>query len=135
MPFVLERAGTRRSEATRARARCQRCLRGGVWTYECGCDGRYVSRASASERMRDPRKRQKFADELFRNEVVPDGGAFEGGEVDDERLRRALDADGRKRGRGRRVELNLEFVFASKTSSIERASTSVRWVSVEAIRL
>jgi hypothetical protein len=115
MVFILDKDKRARDADARARARCQRCLRTGVWTYECGCEGKYVRRASATERMRDPAKRQKFAEEQF--DDVPDGAG-----VDERRLRAALGE--KKKRRKRRRSRSSSSSSGSSSSSSSSGSTS-----------
>jgi hypothetical protein len=115
MVFILDKDKRARDADARARARCQRCLRTGVWTYECGCEGTYVRRASATERMRDPAKRQKFAEEQF--DDVPDGVG-----VDERRLRAALGE--KKKRRKRRRSRSSSSSSGSSSSSSSSGSTS-----------
>ena len=103
MPFILQRdkrAAEDRADPSRARAQCQRCLRRGVWSFECACDakGRYVSRPSATMMLEKPSLRQKYAEEQFKDDPAP--GSARDRELMEARLARVV----KKKKRGRRRE-------------------------------
>jgi len=136
MPFILPRDrkpthGVGGTSGSNTAAKCQRCLKPGKWTYECGCGkegaaSAYVRRASASERLRDPKLRQKFAEEQFAGEAVPD--AEEEGraarEGVDRRLGKVLERGGREKRRSEKKRRRRRSPSSSSSSSSGSRSRS-----------
>lgn len=136
MPFILPRDrkpthGVGGTSGSNTAAKCQRCLKPGKWTYECGCGkegaaSAYVRRASASERLRDPKLRQKFAEEQFAGEAVPD--AEEEGraarEGVDRRLGKVLERGGREKRRSEKKKRRRRSPSSSSSSGSRSRSTS-----------
>ena len=135
MPFILPRDrkpthGVGGTSGSNTAAKCQRCLKPGKWTYECGCGkegaaSAYVRRASASERLRDPKLRQKFAEEQFAGEAVPD--AEEEGraarEGVDRRLGKVLERGGREKRRSEKKRRRRSPSSSSSSGSRSRSTS------------
>jgi len=136
MPFILLRDrksthGVGGTSGSTTAAKCQRCLKPGKWTYECGCGkegaaSAYVRRASASERLRDPKLRQKFAEQQFAGEAVPD--AEEEGRASregvDRRLGKVLERGGREKRKSEKKKRRRRSPSSSSTSGSRSSSTS-----------